>query len=148
MEIAAATQAMLAAAMPSATAAPTTPPAAPSALVTERFNAMMNAPDTTQAAQTATQSTLQQAFAAQPSDQTQQGSLGSQILAGLQSSAAQVSQQWQTLAGSIDRVATKPSVSDLLQVQAQIVQAEVQYDLVSKTVSKATSNIDTLVRMS
>lgn len=146
MEIAAAAQAILAAAMPSTTAAPS-PPAAPSALVTERFNAMMNAPDTTQAAQTATQSTLQQAFAAQPSDQTQ-GSLGSQILAGLQSSAAQVSQQWLTLAGSIDRVATKPSVGDLLQVQAQIVQAEVQYDLVSKTVSKATSNIDTLVRMS
>ena len=107
----------------------------------------MNAPDATQAMQTDTQSTLQQAFAAQPSDQSQ-GSLGRQILAGLQSSAAQVSQQWQTLAGRIDRVATRPSVGDLLQVQAQIVQAEVQYDLVSKTVSKATSNIDTLVRMS
>ena len=146
MEIAAATQALLAAAMPPTAAAPATP-AAPSALVTERFNAMMNAPDATQAMQTDTQSTLQQAFAAQPSDQSQ-GSLGSQILAGLQSSAAQVSQQWQTLAGCIDRVATRPSVGDLLQVQAQIVQAEVQYDLVSKTVSKATSNIDTLVRMS
>jgi type III secretion protein I len=147
MEIAAATQALLAAAMPPATAAPTAP-AAPSALVTERFNAMMNAPDATQAAQTAPESTLQQAFAAHPSDPAQGGSLGSQILAGLQSSATQISQQWQTLAGSIDRVALKPSVGDLLQVQAQIVQAEVQYDLVSKTVSKATSNIDTLVRMS
>jgi type III secretion protein I len=142
MEIAAATQALLAA-MPTTTAPAA--PSAPSALVTERFNAMMNAPD---AAQTATESTLQQAFAAQPSDQAQGSSLGSQILAGLQASATQVSQQWQTLAGSIDRVATKPSVGDLLQVQAQIVQAEMQYDLVSKTVSKATSNIDTLVRMS
>ena len=147
MEIAASAQAILAAAMPSTAPSPT-PAADPSALVTERFNAIMNAPDASQATPQASQSAmLQQAFAAQPSDQSQ-GSLGSQILAGLQASAAQVSQQCLTLAGSIDRVAAKPSVGDLLQVQAQIVQAEVQYDLVSKTVSKATSNIDTLVRMS
>lgn len=147
MEIAATAQAILAAAMPSTTPSPT-PATDPSALVTERFNAIMNAPDANQATPAASQSAmLQQAFAAPISSDTQT-SLGSQILAGLQSSATQVSQQWTTLAGSIDQLAAKPSVGDMLQVQAQIVQAEMQYDLVSKTVSKATSNIDTLVRMS
>ena len=150
MDIAASAQALLAAVTQPAASTPA-PTAEPSALATERFNAIMNAPDANaaDAAQSAAQSTtLQAAFAAQAPGNGQPVSLGNQILSGMQSTATQVSQQWDALAGSIDRLATHPNVGDMLQVQAQLVQAEVQYSLVSKAVSKATSNIDTLVRMS
>lgn len=139
MEITALSNTLLAAAVP------TTPPVDPSALATERFNAIMNAPDAAALQPTAVQSALQTVYAPPTTDGA---TLGSQILSGLQSSASQMSQQWQNLSGTLDRIAQRPAIGDMLQFQSNLVQMELQYDLVSKAVSRSTQNVDTLVRMS
>ncbi|WP_144630583.1 type III secretion system inner rod subunit SctI [Bordetella genomosp. 13] len=140
MEIAALTAALSA---PLTTATPTV---APSSAATERFNALMSAPDVA-AEPTAVQAALQAAFAPDsvaPSLPT----LGGQILSSLQGTSAEFSQRWQGIAAGLDQMAAKPNIGDMLRVQAEMLQVSVQYELVGKAVSRTTQNIDTLVRMS
>ncbi|SAI69981.1 type III secretion protein [Bordetella ansorpii] len=141
------------AALSAALAAPLTTPApavAPTAQATERFNALMSAPEvgaTPAPELTGVQAALQSAFAvdgAAPS----LPSLGSQILSSLQGTAADFSQRWQGISAGLDQMATAPNISDMLRVQGEMLQVSVQYELVGKAVSRTTQNIDTLVRMS
>lgn len=138
MEIAALTQAM----------APALPPAAPlaepSALATERFNALMAAP--VQPELTGVQSALQSAFG--PAAPEALPTLGNQILASLQSSTTEFSQKWQGIAGGLEQMGERPAVADMLRMQAELLQVSVQYELVGKAVSRSTQNVDALVRMS
>lgn len=119
-------------------------PTVPTDAVAERFAAVMNAPEA--ASPTAVQAALQSAFA--PPAATAPATLGSQILAGLQSSAGDFSQRWRHIAAGLDQVAAAPNVADMLRVQAELLQVSVQYDLLGKAVARSTQNIDTLVRMS
>lgn len=145
MEIAA-LSAALAAPLPAAT-----PPAAPSPLATERFNALMNAPEAAAMPAavpelTGVQAALQSAFAVESAPSLP--SLGGQILSSLQSTATDFSQRWQGIASGLDQMATAPNIGDMLRVQSEMLQVSVQYELVGKAVSRTTQNIDTLVRMS
>jgi type III secretion protein I len=118
--------------------------AAPTDLTTERFNAIMNAPEAPQL--TGVSAALQSAFAPTPPDAVP--TLGNQILSGLRSVSNDLSDKWRGLANGLDSIGTRPAVSDMLRVQTQLLQVSVQYEMVGKVVSRSTQNIDTLVRMS
>ncbi|MBV7485202.1 type III secretion system inner rod subunit SctI [Bordetella sp. BOR01] len=122
---------------------PPVAPAEPTALATAQFNSLMNAP--VPAELTGVQAALQSALgpAAEPLP-----TLGNQILASLQSTMTEFSQKWQGIAGSLEQVAARPAIGDMLKVQADLLQVSVQYELVGKAVSRTTQNVDTLVRMS
>ena len=143
MEIAA-----LSAALPPILNAPATPPAQ---LATERFNAVMNAPAAVEPggetpALTGLQAALQTAFAA-PVDADPQ-TLGNQILSSLRSTTTEYSEKWQGISGRLDAMAAQPTVADMMRLQADLLQVSVNYEMVSKAVSRTTQNIDSLVRMS
>ncbi|MCY1198926.1 MAG: type III secretion system inner rod subunit SctI [Achromobacter veterisilvae] len=138
MEIAA-----LSAALPPILSTPPTPPAQ---LATERFNAVMSAPEAGAPSLTGLQSALQSAFAA-PVDAAPQ-TLGNQILASLRSTTTEYSEKWQGISSRMDAIASQPSVADMMRLQADLLQVSVQYEMVGKAVSRTTQNIDSLVRMS
>lgn len=138
MEIAA-----LSAALPPILNTPATPPAQ---LATERFNAVMGAPDADAPALTGLQAALQTAFAP-PVDAAPQ-TLGNQILASLRSTTTEYSEKWQGISGRLDAMAAQPSVADMMRLQADLLHVSVNYEMVSKAVSRTTQNIDSLVRMS
>ncbi|MGA0583177.1 MAG: type III secretion system inner rod subunit SctI [Castellaniella sp.] len=141
MEIAALTAAL------GAQALPATQPAAraePASLATERFNALMNAPQ--DPALGGVPAALQSVFAAPPPDGAP--TLGGQILTGLRGVATDFSDKWKDVAHSLDGMGAQPAISDMLRLQTELLQVSVQYELVGKAVSRSTQNIDTLVRMS
>lgn len=121
-----------------------TPPVAPDALATERFNAVMQAPQEL-SIQGGVSAAVQSAFAA-PSAQSP--TLGGQILSGLRGVADDFSTTWKDIASNLDGMGAQPAITDMLRLQTELLQVSVQYELVGKAVSRSTQNIDTLVRMS
>ncbi len=148
MEIATVALAQLA---PLPAAAPTIT-AEPSALATERFAAIMNAsdpvgpPPTFSGPLTGVQSPLQGAFT--PPVDTSPPTLGNQILSSLRSTTTDFSQKWEHISNGLNATAAQPNITDMLRLQGELLQVSVQYEMVSKAVSRSTQNIDTLVRMS
>ena len=124
----------------------TAPLAPPEQLATERFNAVMAAPEAGLPALTGLQSALQSAFT--PGVEATPATLGNQILSSLRSTTTEYSEKWQNISGRLDAMSTEPSIADMLRLQADLVQVSVQYEMVGKAVSRTTQNIDTLVRMS
>lgn len=145
MDIAAVALAQLVPAPLSTVAA--TPPVAPT-LATERFNAIMNAPDMGRVTGTASASTTIVQSPITPSIDTASPTLGNQILSGLRSTAADFSQKWQNIAVGLDKTVTQPNIADMLRLQSELMQVSVQYELVGKAVSRTTQNIDAMVKMS
>lgn len=141
MEIAALTASLGAQTLPATQSAAR---AEPASLVTERFNALMNAPQ--DPALGGVPAALQSAFAAAPPDASP--TLGGQILSGLRGVATDFSDKWKDVAHSLDGMGGQPAVSDMLRLQTELLQVSVQYELVGKAVSRSTQNVDTLVRMS
>ena len=115
----------------------------PASLVTERFNALMNAPQAP--ALNGVPAAVQAAFTP-PVDVAP--TLGNQILSGLRGVATEVSGKWKDVAHRLDGLGDQPAISDMLRLQTELLQVSVQYELVGKAVSRSTQNIDTLVRMS
>lgn len=118
---------------------------APAELVTQRFNAMMSAPDPASVASHAPHVGVSDHVLAS-SDETK--TLGNQILTGLQSASADYAQKWQNVTAGLTDLASQPSTASMLKVQSEMLQVSVQYELVGKAVARSTQNIDTLVRMS
>ncbi|QEI08265.1 EscI/YscI/HrpB family type III secretion system inner rod protein [Pigmentiphaga aceris] len=145
MDIAAVALAQLAPGL-SGTAA--TPAVAPTTLATERFNAIMNAPDmSTITGPLPTSATIVQAPVT-PLTDAGSPTLGNQILSGLRTTASDFSQKWQNIAVGLDKTVTQPNIADMLRLQSELVQVSVQYELVGKAVSRTTQNIDAMVKMS
>ncbi|KAB0602093.1 type III secretion system inner rod subunit SctI [Castellaniella defragrans] len=140
MEITALTAALGAQALPAADPVVRTEPAR---LATERFSALMAAPEAPAAGGVA--AALQAAFAAPPEAPP---TLGGEILAGLRGVATDFSGKWRDIARGLDGLGAQPAISDMLRLQTELLQVSVQYELVGKAVSRSTQNIDTLVRMS
>ncbi len=125
-----------------------TPPVAPTSLATERFNAIMNAPDMgTVTGAVPSTATIAQAPIT-PLIDTTSPTLGNQILSGLRTTAADFSQKWQNIAVGLDKTVTQPNIADMLRLQSELMQVSVQYELVGKAVSRTTQNIDAMVKMS
>ena len=141
MEIAALTAALGAQTLPAA--APVAR-AEPASLATERFNALMSAPQ--EPALNGVSAALQSAFPAAAPDAAPP--LGGQILSGLRGVATDFSDTWKDIAHGLDGMGAQPAISDMLRLQTELLQVSVQYELVGKAVSRSTQNIDTLVRMS
>lgn len=127
-----------------------TPATTPAQLATERFNAVMNAPavDEPGAAPplSGLQAALQTAFAP-PVDAAPQ-TLGNQILSSLRTTTTEYADKWQGISGRLDAMGSRPNVADMMRLQADLLQVSVNYEMVSKAVSRTTQNIDSLVRMS
>ena len=141
MEIAALTAALSAPALPAANPVAR---AEPASLATERFNAMMSAPQ--EPSLNGVSAALHSAFSAPPPDGV--ATLGGQILSSLQGMASDFSGKWKNIAHSLDSMGAQPAISDMLRMQTELLQVSVQYELVGKAVSRSTQNIDTMVRMS
>lgn len=119
-------------------------PTAPTQLASAQFNAVMQSSPTQGASEAASAAALPDAASA-----AVQGplNLGSQILGNLQRSSSELTGRWQDISARLDQASATPSVTELLQVQTQLLQVSVHYELVGKAISKSTQNIDTMVRM-
>lgn len=124
--------------------AASSPAVEPTALASEQFRALMSAAPAGNPPADKLQAAVQAAFKNDAAAPT----LGGQILDGLQSAAADYSGKWQSIAGHLDMMGDKPMVSDMLRLQAELLQASIQFELVGKAVSRTTQNIDSMVRMS
>lgn len=117
-------------------------PATPSTAQIERFNAVMQADSASSAPGLA---------AVQASTEAPKSilNLGEQILGKLQHTSGELQTQWQHITNNLNtaHTAAKPNVSHLLHTQAQLLQVSVHYELISKAVSKATQNVDSMVKM-
>jgi len=119
----------------------------------EQFSALMNAPDKAAQAQamtetgpvTGVQAALQAAFA--PGAAAAPATMGSQILQSLQATAGDFSSKWNNISTSLEQVAARPTVADMLRLQTDMLQVAVQYELVGKGVSRTTQNVDSMVKM-
>lgn len=135
--------AILATLAPSAMKETAAAPMAPSSLAAAQFNAIMHAAPPS-GAQSAAAVSAPTAPAA--GDAVNAASLGNQILNGLHRTSTDLSSQWEAIHSTLD-ASRSPGVTELLQVQTQLLQVSVHYELVGKAISKSTQNIDTLVRM-
>ena len=117
----------------------------PSALVVERFNAVMNAGPLPQLPTEPVSSALQMAFSS-PALGPQ--TLGNQILGKLQSFSTEYGQKWQSVASRLNGMSAQSSVTEMLRLQGDLLQISVHTELMGKVVARGTQNIDTLVRMS
>lgn len=125
---------------------PANTPAAPDALATARFSALMQQPPAASehiAGATATGS----AIAAAASQAPQAHSVGDRILHGMQGVSNDFQTAWKSVNATLDANAQAPNMQDMMRLQLQLVQVSVQYDLVGKAVSRSTQNFDQLVRI-
>lgn len=70
--------------------------------------------------------------------------MGDNILSGLQNVSTHMQETWQALGESLDG---DMSAGKLLKVQMGLAEMVLQYELVSKAVSRSTQNIDQLVKL-
>jgi type III secretion protein I len=117
----------------------------PSDIVTDRFNAMMNAEVSSMPVVMAAHSNH---HVNQSNTLYEAQTLGGQILSGLQSASTDYAQKWKNVTSGLDDMAKHPSASSMLKVQSELLQVSLLYELIGKAVSRSTQNIDTLVRMS
>jgi type III secretion protein I len=73
--------------------------------------------------------------------------LGDNILGGLQRLSTDLQHTWTNVGDALSRMGPQPSVHDMLAVQMHLSTMSVQYELVSKAVSRSTQNIDQLVKL-
>lgn len=114
--------------------------AAPDGLAAARFQTLMQAPP---AELTAPAAAAQEAVnTAAPLSV----SLGDRILSGMQHTAGDVQGTWRTVANRLSSDAPLDT-REMLQIQLQLSQVAVQYELLGKAVARSTQNIDQLVRI-
>jgi type III secretion protein I len=126
---------------------PATVPAAPDALATARFNALMQQSPVpnAQAAATATSAGAPTTTATSPA--VLSNSVGDRILHGMEGVSNNFQSAWKSVNATLDASAQSTSMQDMMRLQLQLVQVSVQYELVSKAVSRSTQNFDQLVRI-
>lgn len=78
---------------------------------------------------------------------TEGRTLGDNILGGLQRLSNDLQQSWANVGDALSHMGAQPSVHDMLAVQMHLSTMSVQYELVSKAVSRSTQNIDQLVKL-
>lgn len=110
--------------------------AVPFAADVDKFNAAMSTPT----ASTQEAVVVQGSIPSQVSQVGSKPSLGDSIISGLQSASQDMQSKWayvsETLSGS------DLGVTDALRLQMSVMQASVQYELISKGISKTVQNLD------
>ncbi|QEA13166.1 type III secretion system inner rod subunit SctI [Comamonas flocculans] len=125
---------------PAPAAEPPALAAGPDALAAARFQSLMQAPP---AELTAPAAAAQQALG---SAAPLSVSLGDRILSGMQHTAGSVQGTWRSVADKLNSPLPMDT-REMLQVQLQLSQVAVQYELLGKAISRSTQNIDQLVRI-
>jgi type III secretion protein I len=104
-----------------------------------RFTELMEAPDAAGG--------VDEAAAVQPAAaSTASRTLGDNILGGLQHLSSDLKQTWRRVGEALDG-GSSLRAQDLLRMQVGLAEMSVQYELVSKAVSRTTQNIDQLVKL-
>ncbi|MGE0329468.1 MAG: type III secretion system inner rod subunit SctI [Ramlibacter sp.] len=106
----------------------------------ERFNAAMESPG----GAAATPAVTAAGEAAQP--YSARHGIGDNILNGIKSLSGELEQKWGSLHKDIG-ISGNMTSADMLRMQMQLCSMTMQFDLVSKGVSKTTQNIEQLVKM-
>lgn len=114
--------------------------AAPDGLAAARFQSLMQAPS---AEMTAPAAAAQEAAGAVAAHST---SLGDRMLAGMQGATNDIQGGWRSVASALNSSAPMDT-REMLQIQLQLSQIAVQYELLGKAVARSTQNIDQLVRI-
>lgn len=120
-------------------------PLTPSDAVTQRFNDMMNAG---LPANSVTPTPPAGLPVNGMTSAIERVGLGNRILSGLQSVSSDYSKKWADIKSEVNEMTQHPSAGAMLQVQMEVLQASVLYELVGKGISRSTQNIDALIRMS
>ena len=114
---------------------------APDAQATARFAEIMQAnPTTPVSGEQAVASEV--AVSVNGTSQT----VGERILGGLSSLSADFQHNWKSVAAAMDGK-SMTTTADMLNLQINLTQMAVQYDLFGKAISRSTQNIDQLVKM-
>jgi len=118
-------------------------PATADALATERFAAIMQADPAV---------ISQRALPIQSGSPTFQtplatGTMGERILSGLNNLSSDFQQSWKNVNDVLDGGGSL-TTAEMLKLQMNLTQMSIQYDLVGKVLSKSTSNIEQLVKIS
>jgi type III secretion protein I len=119
--------------------APDSSPGAADASDAARFSEVMDAPDAAAGAE--------DAASVQATAPSSGRTLGDNILGGLHRLSTDLQQTWKSMGAALGGTAAAPNMRDLLKVQMNLASMSVQYELVSKAVSRATQNIDQLVKL-
>jgi type III secretion protein I len=122
---------------------PALPVVAPDGLAAARFRALMEAPPTANLAPVDPSSAAHGPGLAPVDGEV---SLGDRVLAGMQNVSGELQQAWKTVSDKVygGKAMDAP---EMLQLQLQLTQIAVQYELLGKAVSRSTQNIDQLVRI-
>lgn len=115
-------------------------PAAADPLATARFAAIMDAAPVAPSAAVAEPAT---APALPPPGQR---SMGDSILAGMQSMSTEFQQSWSRVNSALGS-GQEMTVPDMLRMQMGLAQMSIQYEMVSKAVSRSAQNLDQLVKL-
>ena len=113
-------------------------PAPADAAASVKFSDLMDAPDAAAGPQA-----TGAVEAVQP---PAQGTLGDNILGGLQSLSTELRGTWDNLGAALNGTKTL-AMQDLIKMQMGLSTMSVQYELVGKAVSRSTQNIDQLVKL-
>lgn len=122
------------------------PRVAPDALATAQFAQIMAAPQT--AASTVIQEGQAVAVAPNVPRTNESASLGDRILQGLENLSTEFRGSMNSVETALKANVTQAqNLQDMLLLQHQLIRVSYQFDLIGKAVSRATQNIDQLVRM-
>lgn len=72
--------------------------------------------------------------------------MGDSILSGMQGLSAEFQQSWTTVNAALQS-GSEMSTTDMLRMQMGLVQMTIQHEFIGKTVSRATQNLDQLVKL-
>ncbi|MBH1965540.1 MAG: type III secretion system inner rod subunit SctI [Comamonadaceae bacterium] len=124
------------------------PTAAPNELAAARFSAIMNAPTVAAPAEaasaTSTTSFVENSVAVGGSEVPQ--SLGDRMLASLQTRSDDFNAMFEATKSQL-QTDQSMGMRELMALQLQVTQMSVQYEMLGKFVSRATQNVDQLVRI-
>lgn len=124
------------------------PTAAPNELAAARFSAIMNAPAVNASAEaasaTSTRTSLETAAAVGVSAVPQ--TLGDRLLNSLQTKSDDFTAKFEATKKQLEADQSM-GARELLSMQLQVTQMSVQYEMLGKVVSRATQNVDQLVRI-
>jgi type III secretion protein I len=107
---------------------------------TARFSELMQVPPSPVA------EAVQQAYPAIPPVGAEGRTMGDSILTGLQNLSSEFQQSWQTV-NNVLQSNERLTIPDLLKLQMGLVQLSIQHEMVGKTISRSTQNLDQLIKL-
>jgi len=121
--------------------------APPEAAATQRFSELMRPAAAESAGAVVAAVPAPDAPALEPAAAKGPGSVGDQILNGMQNVSDEFRGHWTRVSEMLRAHNPELSMESMLKLQMHLTQASMQYDMLGKAVSRATQNFDQLVRV-